>query len=381
MEHPRGAWIVRRWPRIAAGVALCALAACNQAGRERRVAEVRTTRVAGLEHPWGLSSAERFGFAGAGHDGVRGPAHDSSPGALTWTTPEGWTERPPSAMRQADWLLSDGAECYLSVLPGGGGGLEANVQRWRKQMSLPPATPQELAALPRAELLGHQALVLDLTGTFVGMASGEARAGQRLLGLLALDEERGGEATFLKLVGPAERVALERERFFALAASLRRGTAPAATAPPGSGDQPPSELQRSAGLTWSLPAGWRQDAERAFRVASFRSEEQLDVECWVTMLHGDGGGLEANVERWRAQLGSPEAPADVVERRTLALLGGEGTLVEIRARAQDAGAMLGAVALLGDRAVFVKLTGPAAAVAAERERFLAFCKSLREEAR
>jgi hypothetical protein len=148
------------------------------------------------------------------------------------------------------------------------------------------------------------------------------------------------------------------------------------------GDQaPPAQLQRSAGLAWSLPAGWTQDAERAFRVATFRSSEQPDVECYVTVLHGDGGGLEANVERWRGQLGTSAAPADVLERRALPLLGGEGALVEIRARAPDERAMLGAVRLFGERALFVKLTGPAAAVDAERARFLELCGSLREEAR
>jgi hypothetical protein len=140
-------------------------------------------------------------------------------------------------------------------------------------------------------------------------------------------------------------------------------------------------LQRSAGLAWSLPEGWLEDAARAFRVATFRSREQPDAECWVTVLHGDGGGLEANVERWRGQLGTAGTPADVIERRTLPLLGGEGTLVEIRARGPGAQAMLGAMRLFGDRALFVKLTGPVAAVEAERARFVELCGSLREEAR
>lgn len=384
MQHQHRARATGHWRGSAIPALLVASAACGGPHEQRHVAEVRVERVVGDDRTWGRSSAERFGFGGGAGLGTPSETEGSAAahagaGELVWSTPAGWSERPPSAMRQADWQLPDGAECYLSVLPGGGGGLEANVQRWRGQLSLPPATPAELAALPRARLLGQEALLVDFTGTFVGMGGGEARAGQRLLGLLALGE--GGEACFLKLVGPAARVELERERFLALAASLRRAVRPAPVPAVDPSQAPPAALQRAAGLAWEAPAGWVPGAERSFRVVTFHPSEHPDVECYVTLLLGAGGGLEANVERWRGQLGTPQEPADVAERGTLSMLGGEGAWVEIQARAADGPGLLGAVRELGDRALFVKLVGPRAAVRAERERFLSFCASLREEAR
>ncbi len=363
----------------AAATGLALLAACGGAV-ERSLGAPRVVAFVGDERPWGASTAERFGLSAASLAGAQ-----TRGGALAWSTPPGWTERPPSALRQGDWSLPGGAECSLTLLPGGGGGLEANVQRWRQQLSLPPATPAELAALPHARLLGADALLLELEGTWVGMGGGAPQEGWALLGLLSVD---GGEARFLKLVGPAARVAAERDAFLALGASIRRGAREGSAVPSvlqGASDAPaegpPPALQRAAGLAWSVPEGWSEAPARPFRVVTFQSAEHPGLECFITLLAGDGGGLEANVERWRGQVGGEGAPADVVERRELTLLGGPGTLVALQARGPGAGALLGALRRLDGRALFVKLTGPQEALDAERERFLALCASLREEAR
>ncbi|MFN0075834.1 MAG: hypothetical protein ACKVY0_05115, partial [Prosthecobacter sp.] len=73
---------------------------------------------------------------------------------LTWTIPEGWSEfatPDPSGMRILDLRFGPNqeGECYISLMPGPAGGLEANVNRWRTQMGQTPYTADEIAKLAK----------------------------------------------------------------------------------------------------------------------------------------------------------------------------------------------------------------------------------------
>jgi hypothetical protein len=95
------------------------------------------------------------------------------------------------------------------VLGGDGGGLAANVARWCSQVGRePPPGPAELAALPRLEVLGVAAPLVDLTG------DGARR------GMLALYCPLEGRSVFLKIEGPSDRVRAAREDFVAFCLSL-----------------------------------------------------------------------------------------------------------------------------------------------------------------
>jgi hypothetical protein len=93
----------------------------------------------------------------------------------------------------------------------------------------------------------------------------------------------------------------------------------------------------------------------------------------------------ANVNLWRDQMGQPPmSEADVARLPVIEVLGRAAPLVEIEGsftgkqggRIEKA-ALLGTICLLGDRSVFVKMTGPADTVKREKDRFVEFCKSLR----
>jgi hypothetical protein len=64
--------------------------------------------------------------------------------------PAGWTVGPENSMRKATWIVTgpndSKAEIAVTVVPGSVGGLTANVNRWRGQIGLPPASPDEIAA-------------------------------------------------------------------------------------------------------------------------------------------------------------------------------------------------------------------------------------------
>lgn len=72
--------------------------------------------------------------------------------------PAGWTVGPENAMRKATWIVSgpngSKAEIAVTVFPGSVGGLTANVNRWRGQIGLSPASADEIAAAAKAAKVG-----------------------------------------------------------------------------------------------------------------------------------------------------------------------------------------------------------------------------------
>lgn len=139
-----------------------------------------------------------------------------------WTTPEGWQEQPSTRMRAVNLTFGPEGEgeCYLTALPGGGGGLAANVNRWRRQMGLDELEEEAIAALPTQSLLGAPATFVDFEGTFTPMGADEPLPGYRLLGLI---QEHSGFMFFVKMTGPAELVAENESAFEAFCASLGIG--------------------------------------------------------------------------------------------------------------------------------------------------------------
>jgi hypothetical protein len=137
-------------------------------------------------------------------------------------------------------------------------------------------------------------------------------------------------------------------------------------------------------LRFVRPASWVRAADRPLRLLTLHAGPGGRVECSLSVLGGDGGGIRANFDRWRGQLGQgPLSDAEFAALEPWPMLGREGRRIEIAGDYRGMGSeavsealLLGAVCALGDRTVFVKLVGPRDLAAAERERFAAFCRSL-----
>lgn len=148
-----------------------------------------------------------------------------APASLAWQAPEGWTDAGTKGLRVANFGIGAAgeAECYVTVLGGTGGGVAMNVNRWRAQIGLPEATEEEISALPKMAMLGVEAVLVELEGTYGGTSdgvhtSGESRESYKLLGAIA---QRSNDAVFVKMTGPASVVAGEREKFIAFVGSIR----------------------------------------------------------------------------------------------------------------------------------------------------------------
>ncbi|MHC5011327.1 MAG: hypothetical protein ACYTG6_10305 [Planctomycetota bacterium] len=323
--------------------------------------------------PEGVTSEQRFG-TGGGH------GHGAPPESLepewAWEAPEGWTELPPKPLREVGFMVggSEDAECTFSVLTGSGGGLAANVNRWRTQMGLEEVTAEEIDALPKRAFLGREAVYVELDGKYGGMHGDQDVQDAKLIGLIL---QLPQAALFVKMTGPAAVLEGERGHFDAFAGSIRLEQR---------ASTPPPERAPTSSLRWTAPEGWVRQPDRMMREVTFVPEGATGTECYVTILGGAAGGAVANIDRWRQQIGlEPMGEGEFEALPRMSVLGGQAVWVALRGhyrgmgdQDQEEAMLLGFVRERGEDTVFVKMTGPAAEVEPQQSAFEAFCASLRE---
>jgi hypothetical protein len=322
--------------------------------------------------------------------GLPAPDNSGLP-TLKYALPAGWKEKTATQMRVASFEISeDGKQADVSVIPLGGlaGGDFANVNRWLGQVGQKPITEDELPRLAeKIEVAGQPADLYDLAGTSPGSTAAER--------ILATILHRDDTAWFFKVTGESGLVEKNKDAFIAFLKSVEFGTpaAPAAMdmsplpashpAIPGMNPASTQMPAPDAGSqpTWTIPAGWQTGPPAQFLVAKFiiAGAGDAKAEVNVSSLAGDGGGLVANVNRWRAQLGEPAATeAELAKLPTIAASGGTATEVDISGKDPRTGKpaeLVGFVLPLGGQTWFYKLMGDAAVVAQQQDAFVKFVQS------
>lgn len=140
----------------------------------------------------------------------------------------------------------------------------------------------------------------------------------------------------------------------------------------------PARAPAEAQVVWTAPQGWVSvPSDQPMRLATFQPGAGLP-EVTLNAFPGDTGGLLANVNRWRGQLGLPAieesqlaqaAPTEIVEGVSVTTVDFTG------ANGQE---MLGAILSPGDgKTWFVKSTGEPAAIATLKPSFAEFARSFR----
>ncbi|WP_425616040.1 hypothetical protein NA78x_005979 [Anatilimnocola sp. NA78] len=140
--------------------------------------------------------------------------------------------------------------------------------------------------------------------------------------------------------------------------------------------QPPAAA--ASDLKFAKPEGWTETAGNAFSLKAFEVTDGSDkIDITVSSA---GGDLTANMNRWRGQVGLPEASAEELEQayKPLEVNGQAGKFIEMHAPegAAQKDSILGAVVVEGDRTWFIKLRGSTKLAERERANFEAFAKSL-----
>lgn len=144
-------------------------------------------------------------------------------------------------------------------------------------------------------------------------------------------------------------------------------------------------------LTWATPEGWTEAppqteaAAGMMRLIDLRFGENGVGECYLSAIPGQAGGLEANVNRWRTQMGLAAMTAEeLTQLPKKTFLGREATFISMDGDFKSMGAqeankgyrMLGLVQAAPEFTLFVKMTGPKDLVAKNEAAFEQFCQSI-----
>ena len=313
--------------------------------------------------------------------------------AVPWTVPAGWEEKPASGMRVASYGVKrpDGRSADISVVAmgGGAGGELENVNRWRDQIGLEPATEADLAGLRSIIPAGNRQVVMYQLDGKKAVLDGKYPART-----LAAIMPAGEMTVFFKITGESALVAEQKPQFLAWLKSVDTGGGGGESAPEASASSsapaPASPAAVSGGSerasggggdglpNWQVPSGWKAAGPKPMRLASFDIPDAAgNGDVSISKLSGNGGGLLANVNRWRGQVGlAPlEAGALAANSKTVATAGGDsGTWVELVGTEKT---ILGAIVARGEVSWFFKLTAPSAVAAQNRETFEQFVRSIR----
>ena len=140
---------------------------------------------------------------------------------------------------------------------------------------------------------------------------------------------------------------------------------------------PPAAPAAEAALEWKLPKGWTAETGSGMRYATIKSADgKVDVS--VIVLPGPAGGELANVNRWRGQLGLQpiDEPAMNGARKALKAPAGTISVYDFTSDGQKKSRLIAGLTVLNGSTWFVKMTGDADAVNANRAPFLQLLQSL-----
>jgi hypothetical protein len=348
---------------------------------------------------WDASAKQRLDLpemrGTAGGQNPQGAAGSGGGGEKRWvaTVPEGWEALAanPAKFRDAQWRIPGQADCDIYFTASVGGGVKGNLTRWYQQQFGKAEVPAP-ESLEIVELAGRTGRLADLGGTFSGKSGWAA--------LIAFAWQ-GEQVTSLKFTGPEAVVKANRDKFLAVARSLKLATAsPNPAAPPiqpgqampdnhppvgtspGQGVAPPpapSPQPAAAPFQATIPTGWtaKPGTSRALH-HSFGA----DGEVYLSQL---GGGLKPTLDIWRNEMGlGPMSDADFAALPKAAFLGDDSVLLDLSGNFQsmsgkkiDGARMLVAARLDGQTITFAKLIGTAADTGAQVDAFRAFCGSVR----
>ncbi len=105
-----------------------------------------------------------------------------------------------------------------------GGGIEANIERWKKQFRADDVSRTENGSVEKKTIAGLEVHLVDVSGTFLDrrgpFAPAIERPGYRLLGAIIPTPDDG--TFFVKFTGPRPTVTENKEKFAAMIDSLHK---------------------------------------------------------------------------------------------------------------------------------------------------------------
>jgi hypothetical protein len=138
-------------------VSLLFLTACGR--EEATTYQVPKEPAAPAQSPM-MGSASDMDAVAAAHAAMA--AHEPAGPGYTAELPEGWGEVPGAGMRKASYTI-EGTSIDFYLISLSMGDLSSNVNRWRGQVELPPASAEEIEqAAQTLEIEGHPTRYIEI---------------------------------------------------------------------------------------------------------------------------------------------------------------------------------------------------------------------------
>jgi hypothetical protein len=311
---------------------------------------------------------------------------------IRWTLPTGWEEKPADGIRLASFAINGEkggkASVAITSFPGSVGTELDNVNRWRGELSLPPVGASDVVSEP-VTVDSSQGKLFDIPGasarTVVAMVP------------------RNGSSWFIKLRGDTAVVEAAKPVFLEFLKSLQFGSNGVGVASvgsaPGGGDPraglglqglsdprggPVRQDASPDAPKWNLPGQWVETTPAStmiFKSFSVAGDAGAKADITVSFFAGSVGGVLANVNRWRGQLGQPPIEQSQLDGQTesLTTLDGKATLVDFTgtdAKTAQPARMVAAIVPHGGKTWFYKLMGDGKVVEGQKNSFVEFVKSV-----
>lgn len=149
--------------------------------------------------------------------------------------------------------------------------------------------------------------------------------------------------------------------------------------------------ESAGGIQWTAPPGWKAQAQRPMRAATYAvpavAGDKEDGECAVFYFGpGQGGGVEANIQRWISQFettAKPQTAKKTVAGLPVTTIDLSGTYLASAGpmsptkTSKPGYRLLGGIVEGPQGAVFFKFTGPVKTVAANQAAFDKLLSSVR----
>lgn len=286
----------------------------------------------------------------------------------------GWQEKPLTEMRVASFtaLGPNGESADVSVIPLPiiGRDLEL-INMWRSQVQLPPTSDPDAVRQAEPVAIGaDQGRLFD----FVSEQPMIGNARQRILVAMLT---RGDMSWFFKMTGEDSFVASQKQNFLQFLKSVSFAENAQAQMAAASAIQNQNENS-----IWTIPSDWKPLPPSEFLLAEFSiaGTNGANADVNVAEMGGEGGGLLANANRWRAQLGLAPLSENDLSPLTTSIDSPNGKIKIVDftgtdSRAGKTARLVGAVVPQNGRTWFYKLMGDEQIVAQQKGAFIKFIES------
>ena len=132
-------------------------------------------------------------------------------------------------------------------------------------------------------------------------------------------------------------------------------------------------------LSWEKPESWIEKSGHAMRLVSFNVPFSNGIgDLSMTTFEGSSGGVEANVNRWRQQIGLEPLNVSEIKQSSVSRDGklGKFELFKLVNEKNPDSAILSAMFHLETSTLFVKLAIDSNGIEETENDFITFCKSI-----